>query len=97
MDQNNENSEADTWTNSPQTCQEPGQDEWVYAYYDRDLDADGEQAFEEHLLGCDRCQKVLLLLDWAYTEMRSNPERFSSPEPKGPKRRATMKAKSNNV
>src|SRR5205085_3751042 len=76
-------------------CLAPGQDEWVYDYFNQQLDEAQEEAFEEHLFECDRCQDIILMLDWAYTELRSNAQQYARPPAaKTAKRRPATKAKS---
>lgn len=93
MDEKNENKEADISRDvGVQKCLVPGQDEWVYDYYNQQLSEKREQEFEEHLFDCDRCQDVLLMLDWVYTELRN-----AKAKAKAAKRRVAMKAKTNNM
>jgi hypothetical protein len=91
MNTDTNNKEADISRKSSKACQAPGQDDWVYDYFNQQLNERGEQAFEDHLYECGRCQQILLTLDWAYREMRRiNSNEAESSETASAKRRSPM-------
>lgn len=64
------NKEGDITRMEEKECLIPGQDDWVYDYFNQALNERGEREFQAHLLECDRCREILVMLDWAYTELR---------------------------
>ena len=94
MGQKSEKEAAEAIVGDPGKCVIPGQDEWAYDYFNQQLDKKQEQAFEEHLFECDRCQDVILMLDWAYSQIRRNANQYASPPAKPAKKKPASKAKS---
>lgn len=92
---NNDNKkEADISRTISKACVAPGQDDWVYDFFNQELNERGELAFQDHLYECGRCQEILLTLDWAYGEMRRiNADTAASSETASVKRRSPMNKK----